>query len=113
MVPGKYNILCPQGSTFNLTMTYYVDEESVDLTSYYARMQVRESHASENIIVELTTDNDLINLYDDGRIELRLSDHVTAGFIAKEYVYDLELGENGNVHRIIEGKFLVSPEVTR
>lgn len=113
MVPGKYNIVCPQGSTFNLVMTYYVDEETVDLTSYYARMQIRESHSSENFIVELTTGNDLINLYNDGRIELRLSDHVTEGFIAKEYVYDLELGENGNVNRIIEGKFLVTPEVTR
>ena len=113
MVPGKYNIICPQGSTFNLTLTYYVDDQPVDLTSYFARMQVRESHSSANYIVELTTQNDLIDVYNDGRIVLRISDHITAGFIAKEYVYDLELGQNGNVHRIIEGKFMVTPEVTR
>lgn len=113
MIPGKYNIICPQGSTFDMNMTYYVDEQASDLTTYYARMQVRESHSSENFIIELTTDNDLITLGNDGYINLRISDHITAGFIAKEYVYDLELGQNGNVNRIIEGKFLVTPEVTR
>lgn len=113
MVPGKYNILCPQGSTFDLTMTYYVDDEPVNLTTYSAKMQVRENYSSSNVIVELSSDNDLITLHSDGRIVLTISDHVTEGFIAKDYVYDLELGQNGNVHRIIEGKFVVTPEVTR
>jgi hypothetical protein len=33
--------------------------------------------------------------------------------LAKDYVYDLELVSGGNVYRIIEGKFTVTPEVTR
>lgn len=113
MVPGKYNILCPQGSTFNLTMNYFVDDAPVDLTTYTAKMQVRESHSSENVVTELSTDNDLITLSDLGVITLTIPDETTANFVPKEYVYDIELMVSGTVSRIIEGKFVVTPEVTR
>lgn len=114
MVPGKYNMLCPQGSTFDFRMKYFVDEQEVNLTTYSAKMQVREKHTSENAIIELSSDNDLIILGSDGSIRLIISDTVTATFAAKEYVYDLELVDpQGHTNRIIEGFFLVTPEVTR
>lgn len=114
MIPGKYNMVCPQGTTFSHSMNVYQDEEYLDFTSYTARMQVRETHASENFIVELTTENGGISLNPTfGRITLSISATTTANFTAKEYVYDLEIIHSGIVERLLEGKFIVTPEVTR
>ena len=114
MVPGKYNMICPQGSTFSKVLTYTIDSEPVDLTGYTARMQVREKHISKTAIVDITTENGGITLGGElGTIDLYISDEVTQLFIAKEYVYDLELVSGTYVYRLIEGKFIVTPEVTR
>lgn len=114
MVPGKYNIICPQGATFVKQLTYTIDDVPVNLTGYTARMQVRESHSSAVIIVELTTENGRISLGGSaGTVNLLIDAITTAGIDDKEYVYDLELISGGNVYRIIEGKFIVTPEVTR
>jgi hypothetical protein len=49
-----------------------------------------------------------------GTIALNIAASVTANFIAGDYVYDLELNAaNGTVTRLIEGKFNVTPEVTK
>ena len=94
-------------------MVYYIDEVATDLTTYTARMQVREKHSSTAVIAELTTENGGIVLGDSGEINLVLSATDTAAIIAKEYVYDLELVNGEVVTRIVEGAFLVTPEVTR
>jgi hypothetical protein len=114
MTPGKYNMICPQGATFAKQLTYAIDDVPVDLTSYTARMQVREKHTSKTVIVSLTTENSGIALGDDeGTIDLYISDETTTTITAKDYVYDLELVSGGEVYRLLEGKFIVTPEVTR
>jgi hypothetical protein len=114
MTPGKYNMICPQGATFSKQLTYTIDSVPVDLTTYTARMQVREKYASKTAIVTLTTENEGISLGgDNGTIDLYISDESTAVFAPKDYVYDLELIVSTNVYRLIEGKFIVTPEVTR
>jgi hypothetical protein len=114
MVPGKYNMVCPQGATFVKQLTYSIDDVPVNLTGYTARMQVRETHSSTTIVVELTTENTLITLGGSlGTINLTIPATTTEDILAKDYVYDLELVSGGNVYRIIEGKFIVTPEVTR
>lgn len=115
MTPGKYNFICPQGSTFSKQLTWKIDNDLVNLESYTARMQVREKHSSRVAIVDINTENGGITLGgEEGTISLYISDEQTENIIAKDYVYDLEIVEpSGNVYRIIEGKFLVTPEVTR
>lgn len=114
MTPGKYNMICPQGATFAKQLTYAIDGDPVDLTTYTARMQVREKHTSKTAVVSLTTENGGIALGDDeGTIDLYISDENTANISAKDYVYDLELISSGEVYRLLEGKFIVTPEVTR
>ena len=114
MVPGKYNIVCPQGSTFTKRFTYHIDESPVNLTVYTARMQVRETHSSEAKVFDLTTENGGIILGGSlGTINLTISATNTAAVVAKDYVYDLELVNGSVVTRIVEGKFIVTPEVTR
>jgi hypothetical protein len=114
MVPGKYNIICPQGSTFNQQLTWIIGETPVNLTTYTARMQVREKYTSTIYNVSLTTENGGITLGgEEGTIFLTISATDTSELVAKEYVYDLEVDSGGEVTRIIEGKFIVTPEVTR
>lgn len=114
MKPGKYNMLCPQGATFSKQLSYAIDSEPVNLTTYSARMQVREKHTSKTSVISLTTENGGISIEGlQGTIGLYISDVVTSLLVAKEYVYDLELVSGSNVYRIIEGKFIVTPEVTR
>lgn len=115
MIPGKYNMVCPQGSTFSQELTYSINSVNVNLTGYSARMQVREKHTSTSTILSLTTANGGISLGGSaGTITITISATTTAGLAAKEYVYDIELVSSSSiVTRIIEGKFIVTPEVTR
>lgn len=114
MTPGKYNMICPQGTTFSKQLTYSIEGVPVNLTGYTAKMQVREKHSSQNVIISMTTENDGIVLGGSlGTIDLFIDSEDTSSFIAKEYVYDLELISSSVVTRIIEGKFIVTPEVTR
>ena len=114
MTPGKYNIVCPQGSTFNQEFTYSINDVLVDLTGYTAKMQVREKHTSTTAQLTLTTENGGISLGGAlGTFTVNISASDTSALFAKDYVYDLELISSGTVTRIIEGKFIVTPEVTK
>lgn len=113
MIPGKYNMICPQGATFSKRLTWTISDEPVDLTGYTARMQAKVDYKrSCDPIFTLTTENGGIALDDEGNIDLLIDSDVTEDFVAKEYVYDLELDSGSEVYRIVEGKFIVTPEVT-
>lgn len=114
MTPGKYNFICPQGATFSKQLTWKIEDDPVDLTSYTARMQVREKHTSTAKILDLTTENGGISLGgDQGTIQIEVAASDTADLVAKCYVYDLELVSSSTVTRLIEGQFMVTPEVTK
>jgi hypothetical protein len=114
MTPAKYNMICPQGATFTKRLTWTIDDVPVDLTGYTARMQARTSYSATcDPIFDITTENGGITLDDEGNIDLLIDSSDTESFVAKEYLYDLELDSGSEVYRIIEGKFIVTPEVTR
>lgn len=113
MTPGKLNLTCPQGSTFNKTLTYKIDNVAVDLTGYDARLQVREFHYSEDPVVSLVSGNGITLGGSAGTINVLLSASETEELNAGNYVYDLELVVSGTVTRLVEGNFVVTPEVTR
>lgn len=116
MTPGRANFTCPQGSTFSRTLTYKIDEEPVDLTGYDARLQVREFHYSDEYVIGLDSLSSSANMYlggSAGTINVYIDPDVTKELVPGNYVYDLELYTSDNVYRLIEGKFVVTPEVTR
>jgi hypothetical protein len=115
MIPGKYNIVCPQGSTYEQEFIYSINDVVVNLTGYTARMQVREKYTSTSAILSLTTENGRIVIVGSlGKITVNIPSATTAGITAKDYIYDLELVSSSNkVTRLFEGKFMVTPEVTR
>lgn len=112
MGTAKYNMICAQGATFTKRLTWSINDVAVDLTGYTSRMQARDKHGGSCLVVDLTTENGGITLDDDGNIDLLIDSGVTELIKAKDYVYDLELDSGSEVYRIIEGKFIVTPEVT-
>lgn len=119
---GIYNITSKQGSTFSRTITWTDSaKKAIAIEGWTARMHVRETVASANTIIELTTENSRITLGANasattkGKINLLISANTMANVAAGQYVYDLELVAPGGteVHSIIEGNFVVKPEVTR
>ncbi len=130
MVAGKHNIICQQGSTFDLLMTLQYPNPDYpancvdpnvcpeflnwDLTGYTARMHVRKYVNSASPDITLTTENDRIALGGtEGTIQLFIRAEDTRD-LTTSGVYDLEIISPSNeVDRIIEGVFTLSLEVTR
>ena len=113
MNPGKFNLNCPQGSTFSRTIVYRLDSSPVDLTGYEANLQVREFHYSKDFIIDLYDGNGITLGGSAGTIDILIDAPTTASIVPGTYVYDLELSVSGTVSRLLEGKFVVTPEVTR
>jgi hypothetical protein len=115
VTPGQVNLLCPQGSTFSKQITYKIDDVPVDLSGYSSRLQVRQNHYSTTTILDLASPTNGITLGGSaGTINILISASATSLISAGNFLYDLELeSSSGVVGRIIEGAFIVTPEVTR
>ena len=139
MAAGVYDFVdeasCEQGATFTKAFDFFDDEEATDpqdLTGLNFRMQVRASIPATDVLAEfvssgLTAEGDApangtITLGDDdlgnnnNRITLSMSAAQTALIEGGVYRYDIESVSSGGtpvVVRLLQGKFRVSPEVTR
>jgi len=124
---GTYNFTCEQGSTFSrlieLEQPDLVADPTgqtfavFDLNGYTARMQVRRTIDSSTAMVTLTTENGRIIINQTpgsiNHINIYMADELTAT-LQSSGVYDIEIINNGGeVSRILQGIFTVSPEVTR
>lgn len=126
MRAGKYDMTCEQGTTFIRTLAVLQPDlesdptgdtfEIMDLTGYTARMQVRRTIENTSKMLELTTANGSLDVtFQDQSnvIRIYLPAEVTAS-VTTSGVYDLELiNQGGEISRLIEGNFIVVPEVTR
>lgn len=114
MQPGKYNFNAPQGSTFSRTLVYKANDAVVNLTGYSARMQVRKNVNDTSTLLSLISPTDITINGVNGSVTITVSATAMAAMPAGTFVYDLEIvSGSGVVTRLIEGKFIVSPEVTR
>jgi hypothetical protein len=131
MRAGNYNITCEAGATFRRTLEIEQPDlgtdptgqtyEDFSLEGYTARMQVRRTIESTAFLLELTTENGglTINPADElNQIYIDVAASVTASlannFNTVNAVYDLEIiNGDGIVSRMLQGTFIISPEVTR
>ena len=115
--PGLLNLSCYQGASWDYTLTWQTGGTPVNLTSYTARMQVRESYDAGTAVLSLTSGTGITLGGTAGTIVLEAAATTTAtldGTPNKQYIYDLELVSGaGVVTRLVEGNFTVYPEVTR
>lgn len=112
---NTYNITVEQGATYTLAITYKdASGNAINLSGYTARMDVRATYNSPSTIIELTTENGRIELGGvNGTINLSITAANTAALPTSNAVYDLELDSGSAVTRLIQGRFIVDPEVTR
>lgn len=112
--PAYYDLVMYQGASWDYTFTWEINNVLVDLRDFTARMQVRLSYASPDIVLGLTSGSGITLGGLLGTISLAVNAVTTATIPASTYVYDLEMVSlDGSVTRLVEGKFLVTPEVTR
>jgi hypothetical protein len=116
MAAATYNFEIEQGATLTKPFVWKTNiNNPIDITGYVARMQIRSSVKSTEILLELTTENDRIVLgTTEGTITLQLDAITTSNINWTKGVYDLELiSADGIVTRLIQGDITVSKEVTR
>lgn len=116
MSAAKYNFEIEQGATFTKPLVWKSSTGAVvDLTGYTARMQIRETVGSTEILLELTTQNNRIAIVPlQGKVTLTIDASTTSQISWTKGVYDLELvSSNGTVTRLLRGNVSISKEVTR
>lgn len=107
---GKYNIVAKQGATYNLNFTVETDGVAWNLTSYTFAMQVRRSTASTTTLLNLTS----ATMNSSGQVSVTVPATTMSDVPAGRWVYDIELTSSSNqVTRILEGRFIVTPQVTQ
>jgi hypothetical protein len=117
--PGVLDLNMWQGASWDYTLTWQTGGTAVNLTGYDARMQVRETYDATLPVLSLTAGTGITLGGTAGTIVLEATATQTAAIDAtppgpQQYVYDLELVSGaGIVTRLVEGRLLVYPEVTR
>ena len=120
---GVFNFIGPdaiyQNATFNVSLNWKdTANNSYSLGSYLAFMQIRQFSQSVVSIVDLSLDNAMIVLEDEGvtgQISINIPKETTVTFSVGMYAYDLVMVNalNGKATRLLEGKIEVRPGVTK
>lgn len=118
MAAGVYNTTIEKGATFSLSITYKdASGNAVDLTGWTVRMQVRETPADSSPILtsEGGSPTIVMTKNSSGVITVTISATTTSTIEVPTAYYDIEAQETatGLVRRVLRGRIVVSPEVTR
>jgi hypothetical protein len=107
---GKYNIVAEQGATFNLNFRVETDGTPWNLSDYTFAMQVRRSSSSNTTLLNITS----ATLTAIGQVSVTVPATTMNSVPAGRWVYDIELTSSGDeVTRILEGRFIVTAQVTQ
>jgi hypothetical protein len=116
MPAATYDFEIEQGTTL-LKPIQWKDSAGnpVNMTGYTARMQIRKSVSSDEVLLELTTANGKLSIAPStGTVTMIFSATTTAAITWTRGKYDLEVvSYDGTVTRLIEGEITVSKEITR
>jgi len=122
MTAASSDLVCDQGSTFDVTLIWQDANNAANETSdYNGRMDVRFAQTKEaDLVIQLTQANGRVVRVaptSSGKFQLLISAADTAALTAGVYYYDFEIfSVDGRdpvfVKRLVQGKFTVRPEVT-
>lgn len=110
--PGSLDLTIYQGATYTQTLTWKIDGDPVDLTTYTARMQARTTYDAPPTL-NLATGSGITLGGAAGTITISITAANTATLPAGRYLYDLEMVNGSTVTRLLAGRLTISPEVTR
>ena len=109
---SAYRAACEQGATFARQIQLKNDDGSpLNLTGYTASFTIRVSYTDGRTIAALTVGNGLTITPLTGLIDLYISATDTAGVENRTYRYELDIIHGVYVTRVLEGQFVVTPEV--
>jgi len=116
MPAANYSFVIEQGATLLKPIVWKDSNNTpVDLAGYSAKMQIRKSPTSPDVLLELSTaNNKLVITPNTGTVTMVFSAATTSAINWKAGRYDLELTSgNGTVTRLLSGDITVSREITR
>lgn len=116
--PAEYELKILQGATFSKRFVWKsgAEKQPVDLTGATVRMQVRLAKPLEEVLLEANEKNGMFIVEDplQGLVYLNVPPAVTDELTFRTGVYDIEIEmPDGVVHRLLEGRISVDPQVTR
>jgi hypothetical protein len=121
MTAAQKDLYIEQGATFVLSFAWLEGTAATpgdphDLTDATARMQIRPK-AGQAPLVDVSSDGvdpAIVLGGTAGTVLVTLTDTATDALTVKKGVYDLEVDYGGGeVYRLLEGKVVVSPNVTQ
>lgn len=111
--PGNYDLSIYKGMTLDLTFTWKDSAGvAVDLTSYTARMQIRNKPGGSDLHETLTNGAGITLGGAAGTIRIQRTAAQTTAYTFARGVYDLELTLAGVVTRLLEGQVIAHEQVT-
>lgn len=115
---GYYDIKdLPQGADTSIPINYRTGDPLalVDLSTYTAKLQVREDYNSPVLLELSTADSTIVLAATSPNILLVFTSAKTEAMtIFDNMIYDLEItSASGDVTRVLGGKFTISRQVTR
>jgi hypothetical protein len=113
---NRYDLTINQGETLSLSAVWKDSAgDLINLNGYTAAMTLRTAYADSGTVLYLSTSNGGISLAAAGTVTITAAATATAALSAPGFgVYDLELRSGGSaVTRLLEGGYVVTPEVTR
>ena len=101
-----------QGETFKILVSVTDQTNTpINLTNYAFTGSVRETYSSEDKSADFVCEK--ITPQASGSLYVSLAPASSALLNAQDYVYDVLMISGSITRRIIEGKFIVRPSVTR
>lgn len=109
LAAGDWDLVIEQGATFSQIFNCTVDDPAFTWAGFTARAQIRsEASAAGDLLLDLT---DYLTI-SGGAIHLDIPASITAT-LTRNGRWDLEMVQGSGVVRLLQGKAIVSPEVTR
>lgn len=114
-IAARYDIMCDQGSTLERTFVFRdANKNPINNTGWSARMQVRPAFRSDQVYLNLSSeDGDMVLSGSNGEVLFTADAGTMQNIKAGNHVYDLELITPTTVFKLIRGNFRVRPEVTK
>ena len=111
-MPQSTSLTVGQGETFKILVSITDQTNTpIDLTLRQFSGSIRETYSSENVSTDFSFEK--IVPYTSGSLYVSLPPASSALLTAADYVYDVIMVSGSESRRIIEGKFIVRPSVTR
>lgn len=113
MTALRRNLTIEQGTTWTQGWQFNSNGQPMFTSAAVVKAQIRERFDSDAVLHEWSSAAGNATATNDGTVTLTLPAAVSSGWGWRLAVWDLEVTFQGVTWRLVEGRVVVSPEVTR